>query len=272
MRILSILAALLLLFIPTDAMAYTYSYAPTIPTTNTSTGVTSQPLNGITGSCQSVIPVSSGTPNPILNLDCSGDLGLAGSLSATGASFPSFAASSSVCTDSLKNLTTTGCSGGGGGGGQLTLPFSPTFSQATNPFQTAVSDFWSSNAPANMLVDAYNYFPLHTITGLTITCLPYNASLATSAPGAYPYSPTTKMTGGTLQFVLVDNSNGTNYTKIGTITVPDCTNFSACSVSQATTFSGFVITNTNTLVGFYSSAVGTGGEPYQSCVENLIGK
>jgi len=98
----------------------------TISGTSSATSYTD---NGFSGCCWTNPPVAPmqsvhrftptslgiGTISPAYNLDVTGTGRFTGSVNVAGLNDSALAASSSVCTDGSKNLTTTGCSSGGSG-------------------------------------------------------------------------------------------------------------------------------------------------------------
>jgi hypothetical protein len=63
-----------------------------------------------------ILAITDSSSNPYLTINSNHDIGISGNFHAPGAQFTNLGASSSVCTDASKNLTTAGCIGGSGGG------------------------------------------------------------------------------------------------------------------------------------------------------------
>lgn len=244
---------------------------------NISTGTSTTPINGVVGDCQSIAVKSNNqSPTVLQNLDCSGNLGQLLTVAAHQLRATNLTSGDCIQADSSGNLVSASaaCGGGGGGGGvaSITIPF-PYNAQTGRPFQAAVSNYWANTFSSNpqSVVDAFDGFPTHTITGLSITCLPYNATLATNQPGLYPYSTTSLMTGGTMTLVQIDGSDSTAYTTVGTVTLPNCSSLTSCTTTAVSSFAPYTALP-NTEYALYSSAVGSGGEDYRDCNFALIGK
>lgn len=137
-------------------------------------------------------------------IDINGNLGLAGAVKATGANFSGLSASSTVCTDASKNLTTSGCSSGGSSSATYRFPL-----VSGSPGQDFSAT--TSNVGNNNSISAYELSG-QSIKKFNVACYPNISGDANN-----PYTPSTAITGG----ILTLYDAGSAITTIGTLTLPD---------------------------------------------------
>jgi len=185
-------------------------------------------------------------------IDINGNLGLAGAVKATGANFSGLSASSAVCTDASKNLTTSGCSSGGSSTATYRFPL-----VSGNPGQDFSST--TSNVGNDNSISAYELSG-QSIKKFSVACYPNISGDANN-----PYTPSTAITGGTL--TLYDA--GSSITTISTLTLPDSPSGGPFVNGATTTFATPFTPGTNDIIYFNITTSNGNSNPWSGCVYSI---
>lgn len=223
-----LLAAILALLVPSSVLADSFQKGQVSPTT--STGTSTQLVNGVAGDCLSIKPA--GASAPILNVSCTGNMGIAGTYSpaATGSSYaPIYIAGTFP------------------GIGQAPL--------ANHAYTYGQSYIYPGFVIGHIAVSCANY----TLTDATAN----NSTYATLGAGG--------LGGSTVTFAVVDNSNFfASPLVLGTVVIPSSPQAGPWVTSGVSTVATPYTVTTNTSILTQITATNTGaGTVVKSCVPTV---